>query len=51
MGALPRVDAAIGAAAETVPTQHDRHIQAIKARGRMVWQRDSGYDLRARVES
>jgi hypothetical protein len=46
----PRVDAAFSATAETAPTQRDRHLQAINARGRMAWQRDSGYNLRARVE-
>ena len=47
----PRVDAALSETAATAPTQRDRHIQAIKERGRMAWQRDSGYNLRARVES
>ena len=35
---------------ETVPTQRDCHIQAINERGRMAWQRDSGYNQRAGVE-
>ena len=47
----PRLDAAFSATAETAPTQRDRHIQAINEYGRMAWQRDSGYNLRARVES
>src|SRR6478735_7855290 len=47
----PRRDAALSETAETAPTQRDRHIQAIKARGRMAWQKDSGYNVRARVES
>ena len=47
----PRVDAALSETAETAPTRRDRHIQAIKAKGRIAWQRDSGYNLRARVES
>ena len=47
---LPRRDAVPSATAETAPTQRDRHIQAINARGRMAWQRDSGYNVRARVE-
>ena len=47
----PRVDAALSETAEIAPTQRDRHIQAIKARGRIAWQRDSGYNVRARVES
>src|SRR3954453_13587343 len=37
--------------ADTDPTQRDRHIQAIAETGRMAWQRDSGYNERARVES
>ncbi len=47
----PRVDAALSKTAKTAPTQRDHHIQAIKVRGRMAWQKDSGYNLRARVES
>jgi len=47
----PRRDAALSETAEIAPTQRDRHIQAIKARGRMAWQKDSGYNVRARVES
>ena len=46
----PRVDAALSETAETAPTQRDRHIQAITDKGRMAWQRDSGYNERARVE-
>ena len=46
----PRRDAALSETAETAPTQRDCHIQAINAKGRMAWQRDSGYNLRARVE-
>jgi len=47
----PRRDAMPSATAETVPTQRDRHLQAINERGRMAWQKNSGYNLRARVES
>ena len=46
----PRADAVLSATADTEPTQRDRHIQAIAGTGRMAWQRDSGYDERARVE-
>ena len=46
----PRADAVLSAAADTEPTQRDRHIQAIAEKGRMAWQRDSGYNERARVE-
>ena len=38
------------ATADTDPTQRDHHIQAIASKGRMAWQRDSGYNERARVE-
>jgi Transposase DDE domain len=46
----PRADAVLSATAETEPTQRDRHIQAIARKGRMAWQRDSGYNERACVE-
>ena len=46
----PRADAVLSATADTDPTQRDRHIQAIAGKGRMAWQRDSGYNERARVE-
>ena len=39
----PRADAVLSATADTEPTQRDRHIQAIADKGRMAWQRDSGY--------
>jgi hypothetical protein len=35
----PRADAVFSANADTEPTQHDRHIQAIAGKGRMAWQR------------
>jgi hypothetical protein len=47
---LPRVDAVLSATTDTDPTRRDRHIQAIAEKGRMAWQRDSGYNERARVE-
>ena len=37
--------------AGTAPTQRDRHIEAIAERGRMGWQRSSGYNWRALVEA
>src|SRR3954469_7178152 len=46
----PRADAVLSENAKTGPTQRDRHIQAIAETGRMAWQRDSGYNERARVE-
>jgi hypothetical protein len=46
----PRADAVLSATADIEPTQRDRHIQAIAGKGRMAWQRDSGYNQRAGVE-
>ncbi len=46
----PRIDAVLSDTAETAPSQRDRHIQAIVESGRMAWQRDTGYDARAKVE-
>jgi DDE family transposase len=46
----PRADAVPSATADTDPTQRDGHIQAIAGNGRMAWQRDSGYNDRARIE-
>ena len=46
----PRADAVLSATADTNPTQRDGHIQTIAGTGRMAWQRDSGYNERARVE-
>ncbi len=47
----PRSTAVPSAAAETAPTQRDHHLQEIAERGRMGWQKSSGYNLRARVEA
>src|SRR3954470_11099859 len=46
----PRADSVLSATDDTEPTQRDCHIQAIASNGRMAWQRDSGYNDRARVE-
>src|SRR3954466_7921400 len=46
----PRADAVLSATVDTEPTQRDGHIQAIAGKGRMAWQRDSGYNQRAGVE-
>src|SRR4051812_38843907 len=35
------------ATAETAPTQRDRHLQLIAEKGRMGWQKASGYNARA----
>ena len=47
----PRASAVPSDAAETAPTQRDRHLQCIAERGRMGWQRASGYNFRALVEA
>ena len=39
------------ASADTTPTQRDRHLRMIAERGRMAWQKASGYNLRAKVEA
>jgi Transposase DDE domain len=47
----PRANAVPSAAAEIAPTQRDRHLRCITERGRMGWQKASGYNWRALVES
>ena len=47
----PRANAVPSKAAETTPTQRDRHLRCIAERGRMGWQRASGYNWRALVEA
>ncbi len=47
----PRSGAVPSEAAEAAPTQRDLHIRCIAERGRMGWQRASGYNRRALVES
>jgi len=47
----PRSSAVPSATAETAPTKRDRHLQLIAERGRMGWQRASGYNLRALVDA
>ena len=47
----PRSSAVPSAAAETAPTQRDLHLGCIAERGRMGWQRASGYSWRALVEA
>jgi hypothetical protein len=47
----PRARAVPGAAAETAPTQRDRHLLSIAEHGRMGWQKASGYNWRALVEA
>ena len=47
----PRANAVPSRAAETAPTQRDRHLQLLAERGRMDWQATSGYNWRALVEA
>ena len=47
----PRSGAVPSGAAETAPTQRDRHIVAMAKHGRMGWQKASGYNWRALVEA
>ena len=47
----PRSTAVPSQAAETAPTQRDRHLQLIAEEGRMGWQTASGYTSRARAEA
>jgi hypothetical protein len=47
----PRSGAVPSDTAEAAPTQRDRHLRVIAERGRMGWQKASGYNWRALVES
>src|SRR4051812_19578810 len=47
----PRATAVPSQTAESAPTPRDRHLQLIAERGRMAWQRASGYTKRARAEA
>jgi IS5 family transposase len=47
----PRAGAVASVSSETAPTQRDRHLRKIAERGRMAWQKASGYNLRAKVEA
>jgi hypothetical protein len=46
----PRRDA-VPSAAQTAPTQRDRHLRSIAEHGRMGWQKASGYNRRALAEA
>src|SRR4051812_886262 len=46
-----RSTAVPSATAETMPTQRDRHLQLIAEKGRMGWQKATGYNARARAEA
>jgi len=47
----PRSSAVPSATADSAPTKRDQHLQLIAERGRMGWQRASGYNWRALVEA
>jgi hypothetical protein len=47
----PRSTAVLTEAAESAPTQRDRHLQSIAEHGRRGWQKTSGYTRRALVEA
>ena len=47
----PRATAIPSKSTQSEPTQRDRHLQLIAERGRMAWQKASGYTQRARAET
>ncbi len=47
----PRSSAVPSGKAETAPTRRDQHLQLTAKRGRMAWQKASGYNWRALVEA
>jgi hypothetical protein len=47
----PRATAVPSATAASEPTQRDRHLQSIVEKGRIGWQKMSGYNKRSRVEA
>jgi hypothetical protein len=47
----PRATAVLSETAATNPTQRDQHLQDIADRGRIGWQKASGYTKRSRVET
>jgi IS5 family transposase len=47
----PRAGAVANACTKTTSTQRDRHLRMIAERGRMAWQKASGYNQRAKVEA
>ena len=47
----PRSTAVPCKTAESEPTQRDSHLRLIAERGRMAWQKASGYTKRARAET
>ena len=47
----PHVTAVLSAEAEHNPSQRDQHILSIAARGRLGWQKETGYGQRALDET
>jgi hypothetical protein len=47
----PRSSAAPGASTDDAPSQRDRHIRAIAEKGRMAWQKATGYGRRSLIET
>jgi hypothetical protein len=47
----PRITAVLSETAKTEPTQRDRHLRCIVKKGRMGWQKASGYNKRSLVEA
>jgi Transposase DDE domain len=47
----PRKDAVPSETAATAPTQRDRHLELIAERGRLGWQKATGYNVRAKAEA
>jgi hypothetical protein len=47
----PRATAVPSETAETAPTQRDCHLRCIAEKGRIGWQKASGYNKRSRVET
>lgn len=47
----PHVTAVLSAAADHNPSQRDRHITVMAARGRLGWQEETGYGQRSLVET
>ena len=47
----PRAGAVPSATTATAPTQRDQHLELIAERGRMGWQKATGYNARAKAEA
>jgi predicted metal-dependent peptidase len=47
----PRATAVASPTADTTPSQRDRHLQTIREKGRMGWQRAVGYGRRSLGET